>query len=157
GLEIGTAEAFILGTGEADMLHGFLEGIEDQVVEFRLHLPDTRAYVRSRRQSSADLVLAESDVPALVFDHPLQHLARDRVGVLCVAIEHCELQRFKDHVLRENSRLPILPGHQLEQAALEQQQAATGATVYFGLRVVHAEIAQAAQKNLEVTPLVRRL
>ena len=50
-----------------------------------------------------------------------------------------------------------LARHQLEQAPLEEQQAAAGAPLDLGLGIGDAELAQAVQQHLEVAALVDHL
>ena len=88
------------------------------------------------------------------FTTPSSTSRGDRIGGLRVTVEDGELERFEDDVLREDRRLPVLARDQLEQAALEEQQAAAGAPLDLGLGILDAEVAQAVQQHLEVPPLV---
>ena len=127
------------------------------MVQLLPDLADAGADVRRRRQAAADFVLAEADVAALVLDDPLEDLTGNGIGVLRVAVKDGELQRLENHVLREDRCFPILAGHQLQEPAFEQQQAAAGAPLHLDVRLGNAEIAQAVQEHFQVTAFVRHL
>src|SRR4029077_2222374 len=118
-----------------------------------LGLPEPGANVRRAGEATAELVLAEANVAALVLDHGAQEFRRGGVGVGGMAVEDGKLERLEDHVLGEDRRLPILAGDELEQAAAEEEQAPAGATIDLDVDVRHTEIAQSMVEHLEMARL----
>src|SRR6187401_306190 len=105
--EVSTAELVALLRRQTDLSDRLLEGVEYQVVHLLFDLSQPGSHVGGGSQPAAELVLAETDVTALVLDDALEDIRGHRVGIAGVTLEHGELQRFEDDILGENCGFPV--------------------------------------------------